>query len=314
VGVRMKKARDRLQKDRIVTREQCERGYRGEFICEKCLAPVVFVARYEKRYYEKIVEVPSFFRLMPNRSHAGNCSFDTVGCVRSIARDSDSAVERSIVHGKWTFSLQILHQQSSEDSRETGEGDADPSLEKRKDKVVNNSGTAIDYITTLHQILSLRAQMDDITDLSACLTLKYGKKKIPWKRFYFEVDTYIDAFDLLHERKASHQHPICVQGVVKDIRRPTDNFEFYSVKLYSPWTEEGDTVKEVPSVEINCPPDIMNKTLTKGAYVLTYGLAKTKIGNKILPRDGDIPLQFLDIKFWINHPDQILVMNSEDAL
>lgn len=316
MAVKVSKAQDKYS-GKPVTVTDCEGGYSSDYICdtEGCGADMSFVPSFEKRlldknHNEKVIVIPSFFRLYRNQHHTTSCPFNTKSAVTIIARSSDSNVLKSIDDGKFEFSLQILHKPKEEPkNKREGSSGKNISGKPATTKKYKNKGTAISYIKTLNQVLTLRAKLESDSELGQHVKLSYQGMKIPWNEFYFETDRYINACRILG--KITHEYPMCFHGWVKSISKP-EHLKYPVLKLKSPQRNAIDGVKEIPSIAINiADPNFDIATLDEGSDVLVYGKANCiPADNLWSPPKQENPdkIQFLNMTIWVNHERQVVVI------
>lgn len=309
----MTEALDSNNHNAIVTIADCEKGFKSNYICitKNCDAEISFTYKFERRYSEKTIEVPSFFGLKNGEVHKlGECPFNTLGVISIIAKDSDSNTLKAISESKYEFSLQILHLFSNYNDKsenKTIESNSNkPNQPKQKQYI--KKGLLNSYIKTLQQIIQLRIMVEKNKDVSQYLTFKYRDKKINWNSFYFEVEEYSKIFDKII--KMDKKHPICISGRVKSITAPTEKFNFYTVKLLSPWIASNDSIKKVPTVSLNFPANNYNANIKEGSELISYGEVYGKEADKLwLPTNGEQGIMFQNIKMRINHKEQVLLLN-----
>ncbi len=307
----MSKAIDYCNPDTIVTTKDCEDGYESNYICitDNCFAKLSFVHKHEKRYTEKVVEVPSFFKLKKGEIHRlGICSYNTIGAVEIIAKESDSDVIRALSDKKYEFSLQILHlydtQKSNGDDSEKDKELLSHALPKQKK--YTKKGKLNAYIKTLHQILKLRSEVESNEDLAQVLCFNYSGNKVAWRNFYFEVEKYSSAFKkIVLENK---KHPICIHGRVNKINAPTEKFNYYSVKLLCPRVDSNNNIKVIPSVNLIFPEHSISSNIISGCELLAYGIVTGDESDPWRPPKENQVIIFQNIKMWINHQEQVLIL------
>jgi hypothetical protein len=312
LGVKVKKVKDKKTQEEV-TVEDCEGGYDGEYVCHVngCDAYMSFVHSYEQRRLERVITVPSFFKLKQNHKHSYKfCPYNTEGAVEVIARDSDPDVLRSLDDNKYEFSLQILHKpERSETTTEPRDGSIEyPSKKRLKGKTYTRKGTAPSYIKVLQQVLALRSELEEDNELASLIVLNYRGKKIKWDAFYFEEDQYISAYKLVENKK--QKHPMCFQGVVSKLIPPTEKFKYWKIKLHSPYYELVDKVTPIPSIElVIADKELDPSEYTEGQRILAYGVVKTSVGEWVPPKERDKKepkkIKFLNMSLWINHLEQI---------
>lgn len=313
MGVKISKVKDSSSNKEITVRD-CENGYEGEYICptDGCRARMTFVRTYEQRRLEKIIVVPSYFKLKLSELHAIHCPFNTEGAVEIIARSSDNNVLKSIAKGKYEFSLQILHKSDSQGYFEVSSKDKNDSDigGAQKSRQYAEKGTATSYINTLKQILVLRSAVEESKELGSIITLSYGGKKVAWKNFYFEETQYLEAFQIISGAKITN--PVCFHGRVSSISQATEKFKYPKIKLHSPYIELVKEMTPIPSVElIIADNNFKIETVCIDQEVLVYGNAKTSPAYIWIPHNqrnlsNPKSIQFLNMNIWINHDAQVM--------
>jgi len=312
LGVKISTVKDKSTGNQITVKD-CEKGHDGKYICKTdgCNAKMSFVKAHEKRRLDKTIEIPSFFKLKSNEKHAYKvCPYNTKGAVEIIARNSDSNVLKAIENEKYQFNLQVLHKENNTQKKST-EVESKTGVNEssvRKGKVYTRSGTASSYIKTLTQILTLRAQLENNKELASLITLTYKNAKIKWSNFYFEVDDYINAYEIA--KKSTINYPMCFHGVISKVVSPSEKFKYTKLKLHSPHIElEGEST-DIPSLEFIIADDSLDlDELSTGTEVLVYGVIKASSGDWVPPeqRELDDPrsIRFLNMSAWVNHAEQI---------
>jgi hypothetical protein len=311
MGVKMNKARDYFSPDTIVTTKDCDRECVSKYICvtDNCYAKLSFMPRHERRYVEKVIEVSSFFKLKKGETHElGLCPYNTLGVVEIIAKDSDPDIIRSLSDKKYEFSLQILHlfdkqNKNIKDSILDTKSAAHP-LSKQKKYV--RKGRLSTYINKLHQILKLRSEVESNRDLSQILYFNYSGRKVAWKNFYFEVGDYSNAFKNIVQK--NKKHPVCIHGRVNKVHAPTEKFNYYSVKLLCPRVDSNNDTKVIPSVNLIFPEHSICSEIISGCELLAYGIVTGDESGPWSPPNENKAIIFQNIKMWINHQEQILIL------
>ncbi|MBJ8480453.1 hypothetical protein I6M70_13885 [Acinetobacter pittii] len=313
MGIKVNKVRDKKNLYELTVND-CDQGYNSDYICrtENCNANMSFIKSHEKRLFDKVIKVPSFFKLKNGNKHSEFCPYDTQGAIEIICRNSDSNVLNSLNNKKFEFSLQILHNPKNENGEsntidEAGNHGGD---EKKLGKKYSSSGSLSNYINTLKQILVLRNKLEEDNNISEFLMLNYRGEKIKWNNFYFSEKNYIDAFTLGYLKKISY--PICFEGVVKSIKEPTDNFKNYSIKFYSPHIESlEENITEIPVVEIILKPEDYDKiNISNGSSLLVYGLSSFKPSSEPWVSKENKKYKFFNISLWIKTIHQIIVLDD----
>lgn len=178
----------------------------------------------------------------------------------------------------------------------------------QKGKVYTRSGTASSYIKTLTQVLTLRAQLEDNKELASLVTLTYKNTKIKWSNFYFEIDSYIDAFEIA--KNSAIHYPMCFHDVISKVVDSSKKFKYAKFKLHSPYIElEGEST-DIPSLEFIIADDSLDlNAFSAGAEVLIYGVIKVSSGDWVPPEQRGLEepksIRFLNMSAWVNHAEQV---------
>jgi hypothetical protein len=315
LGVKVNRVKDK-KTHCDVTVEDCEGGYDGEYICHVngCNAEMSFVYSYEQRRLEKVITVPSFFKLKQNQKHSYKlCPYNTEGAVEVIARDSEPNVLRSLDDNKYEFSLQILHKPELSENKGGSTKKTISPLNKKilKGKTYTKKGTASSYIKVLNQVLTLRSKLEENSELASLIVLNYRGKKVKWSNFYFEEEQYISAYNLIEDKKV--QYPMCFDGVISKLIGPTEKFKYWKIKLHSPFYELLDNVTPIPSIELIVADKGLDLSgYSEGQRLLAYGVVKTSVSEWVPPKEKDEKepkkIKFLNMSLWINHHEQIFVL------
>ena len=113
------------------------------------------------------------------------------------------------------ISQDTAKQESKNLADKTGRG-------KRRHSYIS-SGKKTAYLSTMNQIMKLRALLEDNSDLESKTNLQYYTEKgdpylVPWKNFYFDSENENDFNRLLRYLTNKRvYHPICVVGYIKSI-------------------------------------------------------------------------------------------------
>ncbi len=185
--------------------------------CFGCSVGVTHVNAHEKKLHEKAVVVPAFFRLMPGVLHLENCGFQVETKIKVVADESEGLIE-SIKKGRYRLRLASLKDEFSNGGDEGGEA----SKVKGKRAVTTTyqkSGSKLPaYLNSAKKVLVLRALCESDEDIEKHLELVFeGNVTIPWSKFYFESDRYLEAYQLI--QSSTVQYPIAIHGTVGSVKR-----------------------------------------------------------------------------------------------
>ncbi|MCX7205847.1 MAG: hypothetical protein NT086_07670 [Proteobacteria bacterium] len=239
--------------DRLTALE-CEEKPQSELFCFSagCAAKLSFVSRHNRRCTHSTIEVSPCFRLKKNELHDINCKYNLLGQLKIIVASSKSEVLSSISNGQYEFQLHILLKalRVLPDSAVIDIGES-WAAEGEKNKGFSNKGSLSNYLKTLSQILELRSLCENNDDLKKIIVLKFKQDKIPWGKFYFDLDN-LSKFVSFYKDNYSTV-PLAISGRIYAIKPPTDTFKHYVVELYAPYIlpdKNGITRRVVPQIII----------------------------------------------------------------
>ncbi|RAU92174.1 hypothetical protein [Paenibacillus sp. YN15] len=317
MGIKMPKAYHKM-KDKIVSIDVADNEMNGFLLCQtpECRVPVIYVDAYKKRYADKTVLVAPYFRLVSNdKPHLNECKYNTLGQVKVIARDSDDNVLRSIEEGHYSFRLNVidetlrtLNQLAKDESESEESAPWDP---KPPAKVYTNQGKLDSYLSTMQKIMKLRSLTETHDELREIISLQYGKRSIRWSRFYYTSDDFKKCYTYI--KRNSVTHPLCLEGIIKEIEPPKEKFKFHVLKLRFPWVEpDKDGIVNLIAVELIIQNDKVlnyiqsNSNLNNAAVYSKFHVNESKVHIKQY-QGGIKKKRFLNIKGNLYHPKQIVL-------
>lgn len=185
--------------------------------CFGCSVDVTHVNAHEKQLHEKAVVVPAFFRLMPGVLHLENCGFQVEKKIKVVADESEGLIE-SIKKGRYRLRLASLKDEFSNGGSE-GEKASKVKGKQAATTTYQKSGSKLPaYLNSAKKVLVLRALCESDEDIEKYLELVFeGNVTIPWSRFYFESDRYLEAYKLI--QSSTVQYPIAIHGTVGAVKR-----------------------------------------------------------------------------------------------
>lgn len=218
MGIKMNKVRCNGQEIKIS--EYNPNKVYGNLKCCYCNADIIFVNSYEKNLGERIIVVQKYFRLKSGEEHEQGCKYTIDGAISNIhASCADNELmtkqDNRYVVRLMLISQDTIKQEIKNVSDESGHG------KRQQNYIPNRKKTA--YLSTMNQIMKLRALVENNSDLEDKINLKSsylnGKSYfIPWKNFYFDSenrDDYSRLLKYLINKKV--YHPLCVVGYIKSI-------------------------------------------------------------------------------------------------
>ncbi|MEF2965485.1 hypothetical protein V3851_06525 [Paenibacillus sp. M1] len=317
MGIKMPKAYHKM-KDQIVSIDIADKEMNGFLLCQtsKCRVPVIFVDAYKKRYADKTVMVAPYFRLASNdKPHLRECKYNTLGQIEAIAKDSDDNVLRAIEEGHYSFRLNVIDEtlrtlnQLAKD--ESNSDESAPWVSMPPAKVYTNRGKLDSYLSTMQKIMKLRSLTETHDELREIISLQYGKQTIKWSRFYYTSDDFKKCYTYIKRNNVTH--PLCLEGIIKEIAPPQEKFKFHVLKLRFPWVEpDNDKIINLIAVELVIQNDKVlsyiqsNSSFYNVAVYSKFYVNESKVHIK-QNQEGTKKMRFLNIKGNLYHPKQIVL-------
>lgn len=194
--------------------------------CEHCGVNVTHNPPYPKEIYEKPVLVSGYFRLYPKRPHSEGCRFGIDSEIVEIAKTSDGLIQ-SLRNNRYRMRLVMIKEALEEASKSKSNGGGESRAGTGK-TYASSSGRLPAYINSAKRALKLRAACTDDQDLQEHLELVFeGNVNVAWSQFYFEAERHMEAFHAVSQNTV--QHPIAIQGRVKDVRYAIQGVESKNV-------------------------------------------------------------------------------------
>jgi hypothetical protein len=212
-----------------------------QFVCHptKCNAKLTWVQRHKKDF--KIES--KFYRLLQGEIHSSECDNNTLGRVLSIAQKSDNKIIENISKGKFEFRLNLVFESEEVISKELPLIETKPSNKdsNHKDRLIINRGEKSPYISTMRDIMKLRSEVEESSELASFIKLKYNGKTISWNSFYFELQEaensyrYIEIYGLKWKDRKKLDHIICSEFVLKkdNIKKVKNFYVIQSIPKFS---------------------------------------------------------------------------------
>ena len=192
----------------------------GNLKCYYCNANISFVNSYERDLGERTIIVQKYFRLKGREEHEQGCKYAVDGAILNIyvACADDELISKQ--DDKYVVRLMLISQDTVEKENknllnESGHG-------KRQHNYIP-SGKKTAYLSTMNQVMKLRALVESNSDLEDKINLQYYDWNgvpylIPWKNFYFDSENENDYSRLLkYLTNKKVYHPLCVVGYVKSV-------------------------------------------------------------------------------------------------
>ena len=262
-GIKMRSAKDHQGRTHTVETLQRLKDAQGAappLLCDdpSCACSVRFVSRHQKNKSNRmdLTDVPAYIGLSKASEHAEGCRYDAKKRFTSIADQSDPEFLSALSDGKRELRLLALHNGLrkpgfSGDASIAG-GDRQPAQASQSSTDFIASERKLDsYLRTTSDLVVLRAKCESDALLAAELTLRMGEKRIPWKRFFFEVDHFDEAWSLIR-RGGETVYPIALVAVVKSRHSPPPGATYKSSFLNCvPQTRETADPQRVETFEVS---------------------------------------------------------------
>lgn len=218
MGIKMNKVRANGKEIKI--NEYNPNKVYGELKCYYCNADISFVNSYEKYLAERKIVVQKYFRLKSGEEHEQGCKYTVDGIISNIYADCADDELMSNQDNKYVVRLMLIEQDIAKQeikkfSNELG------SNKKQKNYISREKKLA--YLSTINQIMKLRAKVEDNSDLEDKINLKYSHLNgkiyfISWQKFYFDSEKDNDYRRLLKSLiKKEIDYPLCVAGYINSI-------------------------------------------------------------------------------------------------
>ncbi len=204
----------------------------GNLKCCYCNANVSFVDSYIRDLGEKKVTVQKYFRLKRGQEHEQGCQYTVDGAILNIY--TPCANEEWMIKQGDKFLVRLRSVLPDTIETENQNVSNEPGHRKRQHDYIPN-GKKKTYLSTMNQIMKLRALVESNSDLENKISLQYydwrrGPYIVLWKNFYFDSENENDYSRLLrYLTNGKVYHPICVAGYLKSVSEYKP--EKFSIKL-----------------------------------------------------------------------------------
>lgn len=316
MGIRMKEA---LFDGKKINISEANEKMRNNLKCIGCNATLTYVGEFIREINGNESKVPAHFRLKNSKvqDHKKGCKYNTVGQLELIAKDSSDDILNQIDEKKFNFRLHLITESLKE--LEKSNSDLQDNINENKEPKTLNYEKKDEklegYLSTMNKILQLKNLMDEDQDISSLVTLQFKDnsgniKKISWDKFFFETHKYYNLYKYICEKKP--QHPLCVMGKVRNVKAPTEEYNFYTIELQFPKWIESEEEYYIPSVAIKVENKKLDNTIVNclGKEVVIYSkfwttITKSKTKSKANDKKT---LTFLNIKGKIFNKNQIIII------
>lgn len=188
--------------------------------CYYCNADISFVNSHERDLGERKIIVQKYFRLKSGEEHKPGCKYTVDGAILNIHATCADDELMSKRDNKYVVRLMLISQDTA---KKESKHLLDESGYGRRQHNYISSGKKTAYLSTMNQIMKLRALIESNLELENKINLQYYDWKgapyfVSWKNFYFDSENendYIRLLRYLTNKKV--YHPICVVGYIKSI-------------------------------------------------------------------------------------------------
>ena len=319
MGVKIDRAVYTKTKATMTNIEADKQELNGEkFSCPYCKKELSFRRSGKRQLENKVIDVSPYFRLEQGKEHDRDCEYNTFGQVEIIAHRPMALKDfmEKKKNDQYAIRLQVVKKAMKEASEEDEETTPNPQgNENRSDKNYKTSGSMAPYLSRMKDIMILRSKMEENKDIKKHIKLEYGSNTISWDKFYFGPE-YKDFIVLSKYFKKKPNHPVCIEGIVKEYEKKQDKNHkcYYSFILEKPYVKDRDVdgFKHIPSVRLNIYEE--NKKLLnymKDNYkkhnkqVIAYGNPYVQLKALL-----EANVKYHNITIWINKTAQVHVFND----
>lgn len=241
MGIKMSKARLITSNEVVLVNDATEEMREKRLLkcySKFCNAKVTW-ARISKKNYE--IE-KKYYRLLVGEKHCDKCPYNTLGQVTIIAKKADNKIIDNIHKGQYEFRLNIVYEALVDRLDEENKNfnmDRINSNNEYKQKKYKLSGKLSPYLSIMNDIMKLREQVENNSELEKIIRIKDRSKRILWRAFYYEIGEekrlykYVEKEGYINKNKLKRlKHPVCIEGIIdKEITLNKEDNYFINLKL-----------------------------------------------------------------------------------
>ena len=305
MGVKVEKA---LYKSiEITPLEYDKEKMKNNLQCPYCKIELCHVTSHIRKYGDIDKLIKAYFKIK-NNDHSIGCRYNTVGAIKIVADVAEKELLNRNEDGTYYLRLHLISEKiNNYSSIINGTFALDDQDENKKAKKIYEAKQKIDsYLSTMREIIKIRDNVDANSEISRHLKLSFYNNHsgsydtIPWHKFYFDYDRYLSAYKHL---RTSVVHPMCFEGVVKDITNPNDKFKKYKIKFEYSKKADYKGNDSIVSVDFIIQNDKLMDSLKEsiGKRILIYSKCWAKE-----PYKGK-DIYFLNILGSLYHKNQIYI-------
>ncbi|PFD60104.1 hypothetical protein [Bacillus thuringiensis] len=304
MAVTMKEAYSTILNEKVSAQEIDEpvnKHLKQELECGVCRIPVA----HRTRHMRNEVDIPALFYRKGGINHEEFCSYNTLGQIKVIARDSDDDILKSVEDKTFLFRLNMIHEPLEElkNQNTKPKNDQNKALNK-KDRTYHSSGSLNSYLSTMKKIIELRNILEKQTELHSIIEIEMHGKRIKWSDFYYEPNRYIQAFNYIKQLEWKNRHPICIEGIVDSVRY-IEISDKYAINLR--WEKKGINskgIEQIPSPSIFFDAGTLSPDDIKaGQHIAVCSLCSPRM-------NGGKVREFLNTNAHLYHKNQLVILSD----
>lgn len=225
MGKKMKVAK--LNGNIISINDYSQEKMPGDLQCRYCEASLSYVKKHSRDLGDKRIIVGHYFRLKPRIWHDEGCINSVDGSLKNIyAKHADNEI---MTIEDETYKVRILLFDNNPTFQSSSYQKDAINNKKRRNSNYIPAGKKIAYLSTIKSIMKLRSELDDNTEIQNKLTLEISsntgdKINVRWGNFYFDSAKDEAYRKMLNYLKRKHDHSICVDGYIKEIKPINEGF------------------------------------------------------------------------------------------
>ncbi|MFK8283067.1 hypothetical protein [Capnocytophaga cynodegmi] len=288
----------------ITAIEYSKKQNREGIICPHCNIKISFVQEHIKNIKEQPIKIAPYFRTPRGAEHENYCKYNINKRLEKISLNNPCI---SILQdNKYQFNLKIITDKPKEYKKNNNE-----EYNHTEIYINPNNGYYLSYIRTLQDILSLRNDIEENSEIEDKVILSFGGKKIKWEDFYFTPETYYKVFDLMEEYKEK-LYPVCFEGFVRWIEynrkkseetQTEENQENVIQTLFLYGYKHNDKTPALKLFSKAVSDELTDISYPNNTPILCYG-------KPIIDAKNNNP-EYQNMIMWINNLNQILKIENQ---
>lgn len=304
MAVTMKEAYSTILNEKISAQEidkPVNKHLKQGLECVDCRIPIA----HRTRHMRNETEIPSLFYRKGGINHEEFCSYNTLGQVNVIARDSDDDILKSVEDKTFSFRLTMIHEPLETLKNQEGKQEKNQKKElNTKDRTYHSNGNLNSYLSTMKKVIELRNVLENRNELHSIIEIEMHGKKINWSDFYYEPDRYIQSCNYVKQLKWENRHPICIEGIVDSVRYIEMSGK-YAINLR--WGKKGissNGIEQIPSPSIYFDSETLSpEDIKPGQHIAVCAVCTYRMtGGKVR--------QFMNTNAHLYHKNQLVILSD----